>query len=198
MGCEGLRKNLSNLTLALFLSTNISYQMPKKSSVKRKIRTQSHIYADLSVNHVERVALLQGHSVERVEHDYGYDMVVFTYSPTGEIENGQIYFQLKAKTILEPLKKGNQLAYRVDVRDLNFWLDEPFPVIFVVYDALLEIAYWINVQEYFKDIEIGDVTKVSIRIPRSNVLNRTTMETITAQKAEVLRRIRTLSDQKDR
>ena len=64
--------------------------MPKKR------RTRQHIIAELSVNYVERYALQCGFSVERVEHDYGIDLVLFTYDANGEIENGQVYLQLKA------------------------------------------------------------------------------------------------------
>ena len=36
---------------------------------KKKRRTREHVIADLSVNHVERHALLWGGSVERIEHE---------------------------------------------------------------------------------------------------------------------------------
>jgi hypothetical protein len=45
----------------------------------KKKRPRQHIIADLSINHVERYVLLCGYSVERVEHDYGIDLVIFTY-----------------------------------------------------------------------------------------------------------------------
>jgi hypothetical protein len=38
------------------------------------------------VNHVERVALLCGFSVERVQRDYGVDLIIFTYSESGEVQ----------------------------------------------------------------------------------------------------------------
>jgi len=60
--------------------------------VKKK-RPREHIIADLSVNHVERYVLLCGYSVERVEYDYGFDLVIFTYDANGEIENGQITYR---------------------------------------------------------------------------------------------------------
>ena len=39
----------------------------------RKRRTREHVIADLSVNHLERVVLRAGHTVERFRHDYGFD-----------------------------------------------------------------------------------------------------------------------------
>ena len=46
----------------------------KGSPAEYKLRTRSHIIADLSVNHVERFVILEGHSCERFEKDYGYDL----------------------------------------------------------------------------------------------------------------------------
>lgn len=60
----------------------------------RKRRTRQHIIADLSVNHIERFVLLNGYSTERVNCDYGIDLIIFTYDANGEIENGQIFVQL--------------------------------------------------------------------------------------------------------
>jgi hypothetical protein len=55
--------------------------MPK---APRKRRTREHVIADLSVNFVERQVLLCGYTVERVWHDYGYDLFLFTYNARGE------------------------------------------------------------------------------------------------------------------
>lgn len=67
------------------------------------MRTREHWLADLSVNHLERHILRQGHTVARNHFDYGYDleMVTFDYEndadkKRGAIENGYVLFQLKA------------------------------------------------------------------------------------------------------
>jgi hypothetical protein len=62
----------------------------KVPSIRRKVRTREHVIAELAVNHVERQALLCGYSVERVVHDYGIDLILFTYSPEGETENDTV------------------------------------------------------------------------------------------------------------
>jgi hypothetical protein len=71
----------------------------------RKLRTREHVIADLGVNHLERHILLCGHTSQRIEHDYGYDLSMTTYSPGGEIQGGWAYFQVKATNRL-PLLKG--------------------------------------------------------------------------------------------
>jgi hypothetical protein len=54
----------------------------------RKRRTREHIIADQSVNHVERFVIDEGHTVQRQEHDYGYDLNVITYDSDGYVEPG--------------------------------------------------------------------------------------------------------------
>ena len=61
--------------------------------MSRKRRTREHVIADLSANYVERYVLRCGFTVERTVHDYGIDLILSTYSASGEIENGQVYIQ---------------------------------------------------------------------------------------------------------
>lgn len=93
----------------------------------KKKRPREHIIADLSVNHVERFVFLCGYSVERVEYDYGFDLVIFTYDANGEIDNGQIYVQLKATDSLRILVDQETIAFSVRRSDLELWLFEPMP-----------------------------------------------------------------------
>jgi Domain of unknown function (DUF4365) len=88
--------------------------------VKKK-RPRQHIIADLSVNHVERSIILCGYSVERVDYDYGIDLVIFTYDLNGEIENGHIYVQLKATDTLDVLADQATIAFPLKRADLEFW-----------------------------------------------------------------------------
>jgi hypothetical protein len=47
----------------------------------RKRRTREHVIADLRVNHVERLVLRCGWTVERTRYDYGLDLDMHTYNP---------------------------------------------------------------------------------------------------------------------
>jgi hypothetical protein len=91
------REHPRKLTAILkLLASRLQATVPKKKLSSKKRRTREHIIADLSVNFVERQALLTGFSVERIVHDYGMDLVLYTYSDQGEVEPGEIYLQLKA------------------------------------------------------------------------------------------------------
>ncbi len=62
----------------------------------RKRRTFEHVLEDLSENHLERKVLMKGHVLRRPRRDYGVDVTMFHYANSGEIENGEVRFQLKA------------------------------------------------------------------------------------------------------
>ena len=78
-------------------------------SLPRKRRTREHIIADLSVNHVERHVLLCGYVIERIRHDYGIDVAIYTFNKKGEVEDDRILVQLKATDQLRR-RRGHHLA----------------------------------------------------------------------------------------
>jgi hypothetical protein len=110
----------------------------------KKRRTREHVLAELGVNFVERQVLLCGHSVERVLHDYGYDLLLFTYDRNGEVERGVVFIQVKATDDLRVLATRQAAAVRIELANLRSWLREQLPVILVVYDAHSDAAYWLQ------------------------------------------------------
>lgn len=147
----------------------------KKPVSRKKRRTREHVIADLSANHVERHTLLAGFTAERRVHDYGIDLTISTYDANGNVENAQIHVQLKATDHPKWVEQGRMIACRIERADLRAWLNEPMPVILVVYDVTVDVAYWLYVQEHFQrrprfEPARGSV-KVTIRIPRTNVVN---------------------------
>ncbi len=154
---------------------------PPAAAAERKRRTREHVIADLSANHVERQALLCGFSVERVRHDYGIDLRLFTYDRHGEVESGEILLQLKATDHLRLMARGKFIAYRLDRPDLHSWLSEFQPVILVVYDAAADRASWLYVQAYFEKQPGFNLKRagetVTVRIPISNVLDPSAIRT---------------------
>jgi hypothetical protein len=156
----------------------------------RKRRTRSHIIADLSANHVERHALLCGYSVERVAHDYGIDLLLYTYNDDGEIENEMVKIQLKATDTPLLRNEGQTVAFVVQRADLDYWLGERLPVMLIVYDASTDTAYWLHVQEYFREQGGFDLTMVgetiTVYLNLSDVVNTDAMRQFARRKAAVL------------
>ena len=161
---------------------------------ERKRRTREHVIADLSVNHVERQALLCGFSVERVRHDYVIDLILSTYDQTGEVESGEIFLQVKATERLRLVGQGQFVRYRLERIDLRAWLAQPLPVILVVYDALAERGYWLYVQAYFAK-QPGFNWKragatVTVRIPVANILDPSAVRTLAGYRDRILAQTR--------
>jgi hypothetical protein len=156
------------------------------ATARGKTRTREHVLADLSINYVERHVLLSGHSVMRVQPDYGYDLVMFTHNAFGEVEAGHVYFQVKATDRLPLLKDGTTVSWPVSRRDLRLWLEEPLPVILVVYDGRRDRASWVHLQDYFSGSQAADLFPagewVSVRIPGSSRLGRQAIQKVARQK----------------
>src|SRR5277367_6841208 len=99
----------------------------------RKRRTREHVIADQSVNHVERFIVDAGHTAQRVERDYGYDLFLSTYDEQGYLEPGLTNLQLKAAATLK--RVGSGYTFDVDIRDYNLWTRERVPVFLILFDA---------------------------------------------------------------
>jgi hypothetical protein len=160
--------------------------------VKKK-RPREHIIADLSVNHVERYVFLCGYSVERIKYDYGFDLVIFTYDNNGEIENGQIYLQIKATDSLRVLADQETIAFTLERSDLQLWLFEPMPCILIVYDAQTSICYWLYLQSYFENLEGFDLSKIgetyTVRLSKNNILNEEAIKKFAKYRNDVLKQL---------
>ena len=159
----------------------------------KKRRTRQHIIAELSANYLERWVLLCGYSVERIEHDYGIDLMLFTYDTNGEIENGQIFIQLKATDNLRLQASQPVISFAVAHADLELWLNEPMPCMLIVYDASEDAAYWCYLQAYFENLLGFDLINagqsVTIQIPRANIVNEAAIRTFATYRDDVISQI---------
>jgi hypothetical protein len=169
----------------------------KRHTGQKKLRTREHVIADLSVNHVEKCILFCGYSVERIQHDYGVDLLMFTYAESGEIESGEVRFQIKATDKLTVINDGATVALRVSVADVRNWMDELMPVILVAYDAAKDNAFWIYVQReleknnqsqlsrLMEDHEQGRET-TTIHVPKANRLDAGAIREFRQFRAEIV------------
>jgi hypothetical protein len=139
----------------------------------RKQRTRQHVIADLSVHHVEGFILEEGHTAERLTSDYSYDLLLRTYNEQGYAEPAIVFIQLKAAENLRPV--GSGYAFDVDIRDYHLWIHEEMPVILILFDASRRKAYWLAVQEYFRERKVRIPKKgaksVRVRVPKRQPVN---------------------------
>jgi hypothetical protein len=152
---------------------------------RRKRRTRAHIIADLSMNYVERRVLECGWTVQRFGPDYGLDLLMTTFNRRGEIENGDVRFQIKATDSLKVISSRNAISVRLEWRDMVYWLNEPLPVILVMYDARSDRAWWLHLKETLRKEGRRAPTgaKLTVTVPLANVLDR-----------DAIRRFRKLRD----
>lgn len=140
----------------------------------RKRRTRQHIIADLSANHLERYVLRCGFAVDKIQHDYGLDVIMYTYQINGEIQEAFVNIQLKASDNVKYAKRGSFISMHVSRPHLESWLAEPMPVVLVIYDAKIDKAYWVYVQRYFAHVakRFLEVKKgYTIRVPTQQVVD---------------------------
>lgn len=130
----------------------------------KKRRTRSHVISDLAVNHVERLALLSGYTMQRITHDYGLDASLTTYDARGGVENGVVWMQFKASD--RPLRAGDGslVAVRVERKDLLYWMGELYPVVVVLYDASADLAYWLHVQHEYSGGRLFELDRAGVSV----------------------------------
>lgn len=147
-------------------------QQPPYDSL-RKLRTREHVIADLSYNFLERKVIERGHWLDAPMNDYGIDATMFHHNLKGEIENGEVRFQLKATEQVALSRDGGWISQRVEIKDLHYWYYELYPVILVVYDAGRNRAVWLHLQQYVSEhpaIMESDAETATVRIPAKNTL----------------------------
>ena len=117
----------------------------------RKRRTRQHQIEDLSYNFVE-CQVLEAFCMFRFYfgRQYSYDATIETFGKNGEAENGLYYVQVKATEHLHYSRKNKGYELRLDIRDLDLWINEASPVLVVLYDALKKRAFYVHLQSYFE------------------------------------------------
>jgi len=161
--------------------------MPKKvEDEPTKQRTRKHIIASQSVNHVEKFIYDKGYTAERVESDYGYDLIVSTYDEAGCVEPGFILLQLKATDRIRRIENDTYVSFTISTKDYRNWTAEGYPVFLIVYDSINRKAYWLYIQKYFKEDKTrapkAGATTVRLRIPVGNEMSEPTVDYMRARK----------------
>jgi hypothetical protein len=149
----------------------------------RKQRTRQHVIEDLGFNYVERQILYAGFTVNRYGHsnDYGHDGFFTTFNEFGEIEGHLVQFQLKSTDAIKFSEKKKAFTFDLSKRDLELWLLGINKMLLILYDAKREVAYFEDLQVYFKKKEFSYVEGrkfIRIYVPVKNVLTSDSVRTI--------------------
>ena len=165
--------------------------MARPPAEPRKQRTRQHIIADLSVNYVERIIFEEGYSVESPASDYGYDLVMKTHDSDGFIEAGTVYIQLKSSDNL--VHSNGIYSFDMDIRDYNLWRAELMPVVLILFDAIARRAYWLPVQQYFRENPTRrprpGAKTIRVHVARRQSINRRALRKMRLAKDKINNRI---------
>jgi hypothetical protein len=99
--------------------------MAKKANVEpTKQRTRNHVIASQSLNHVERFVYDKGHTAERLESDYGYDLIMSTYDKDGYLEAGFVLLQVKATDKIRKIESDTYVGFTISINHYRLWMAE--------------------------------------------------------------------------
>jgi hypothetical protein len=89
----------------------------------KKRRTREHIIADMSVHYLGYLIVRCGFTFGVIEADYGYDGFIFTYDDQDEVENSNMFVQLKATDAVRLSKDQQRVRFRLSKKDISLWQD---------------------------------------------------------------------------
>jgi len=136
-------------------------------------RTRAHVLEELSLQHLKSILPPEWIS-EEVRRDYGLDVRVELVAQE-DVTALEFSVQLKGTDELEV--SGGDVLHRCKVSTAHYFLRRPEPVMYVVYDAAGDVAYWVWVQPYLKGLDGSkpgwrEQKRVQIRIPERSRLTK--------------------------
>jgi len=88
----------------------------------------------------------------------------------------------------------NKITFSLSRSDLELWLLEPMPCIFILYDAQTNQAYWLYLQAYFQNLVDFNLDKIgdnfTIYIPQENRLTQTSIKKFSEYRDNVLKQLK--------
>lgn len=111
--------------------------------------------------------------------DYGVDYQVEIVQD-GSVTGAHFLIQLKGTEHLV-VRKGKYISHSCETSTLNYFLQRPELVIYVVYDVANKTGYWIWVQDFLNEesnTNWQNLQSKTIKIPLSNVFNKDALKEI--------------------
>ena len=88
-------------------------------------------------------------NVEEINPDYGLDFRI-TIVEEGKVTENFFFIQLKGTDKLKETK--DHIVFDIDVKHLSYFIKFIDPILFLLYDTQTNTGYWINMQQYCRDI----------------------------------------------
>ena len=141
-------------------------------------RPREHILDDESRKFIGQV-LPSEWIIESGYKDYGIDLVIEIVK-NGNVTGAHFLVQLKGTDSIEILKSG-YISYSCETSTLQYFLERPELVIFLVYDSKEKVGYWIWVQDFIRNnlkADWGNQKTATIHIPLQNKFDQESVKVI--------------------
>ncbi|HBJ36087.1 MAG TPA: hypothetical protein DDZ51_15335 [Planctomycetaceae bacterium] len=114
--------------------------------------TDAQILGEMGVNLIQKMVLKMGFTWHPSNQpvEAGIDgWVELRDDATGQVKN--CWIPVQSKAVSEIIEAKGAPTYYCKPADLQYWLEGSTPVILVVSVPEDEIAYWVNIKDYFRD-----------------------------------------------
>ncbi len=127
--------------------------MSKERHNTKKTLPSRQVIGQQGINLIEKIVLGMGQVWRPTDvHDTGVDGEIEIRQPqTGEVSNCIVKVQSKATEKPFTAETDTGFEYVCRQKDVDYWLGGNVPVVLIVSRPKSEEAYWIHVNEYFKD-----------------------------------------------
>lgn len=146
--------------------------------VKLPQRPRAHVLQNESITFIKQ-SFPSEWIIESGQIDYGIDLIVEIVK-NGDVTGAHFLLQLKGTDSIKILR-NEDITYRCKTRTLQYFLERPELVIFLVYSSAEKTGYWIWIQDFIRNTLKGDWINqktATICIPLKNKLDKKSVEII--------------------
>ncbi len=108
------------------------------------IRPREHVVEDISTRIFSR-NIPPEWIIRPIDKDYGLDKIVEIVE-LDVVTGNEFYIQLKGTENVKIVK--NSITYRMNVKNLSYYMDKDLPVLLVIVDLPKENCYWLYIQSF--------------------------------------------------
>lgn len=161
------------------------------------IQTDSQNLGDIGETTVQLILKKFKWTADIIKSDFGEDIdsnIFIDNSRTNYHLRCQVKSTTKDSEYVKLLKNGN---YSVSIASstLKAWLTSYFPVFLIIYEEQSDLCYWCNpIEQILKNPSKLEKEKPSIQVPKKNVFNLSSKETILEEVKSFYRKIQRLDE----
>ena len=161
------------------------------------IQTDSQNLGDIGETTVQLILRKFKWTADIIKSDFGEDIdsnIFIDNSRTNYHLRCQVKSTTKDSEYVKLLKNGNY-SVSISSSTLKAWLTSYFPVFLVIYEEVSDRCYWCNpIEQVLNNPSKLEKDKPSIQVPKKNILNSISKETILEEVKSFYRKIQRLDE----